>query len=53
MLGIAVWSALRDAVSSLTDYRFSPPLDTPATPERVLGAVTASKAWTSEHKEAS
>ena len=45
MLGISVWSALRDAVSSLTDYRFSPPLDTPATPERVLGAITASQQW--------
>ncbi|MEP1265531.1 MAG: molybdopterin cofactor-binding domain-containing protein, partial [Marinobacter sp.] len=53
MLGIAVWSALRDAVSSLTDYRFSPPLDTPATPERVLGAVTASQAWLGKQQEAS
>jgi len=51
MLGIAVWSALRDAVSSITDYRFSAPLDTPATPERVLGAVNASHAWLSEQKE--
>lgn len=45
MLAIAVWSALRDAIASTTDYRFSPPLDTPATPERVLGAVTASQRW--------
>ena len=51
MLGIAVWSALRDAVASLTDYRFSPPLDTPATPERVLGAVTASQQWLARQKE--
>lgn len=51
MLGIAVWSALRDAVASLTDYRFSPPLDTPATPERVLGAVTASQQWLGQQKE--
>ncbi|QFT84892.1 putative xanthine dehydrogenase subunit D [Halomonas sp. THAF12] len=36
MLGISVWSALRDALSSLADYRVSPALDTPATPERVL-----------------
>ncbi|MDG5499969.1 xanthine dehydrogenase molybdopterin binding subunit [Marinobacter sp. BGYM27] len=43
MLGISVWSALRDAVASMADYRFSPPLDTPATPERVLGAVTATR----------
>ena len=39
MLAISVWSALRDAVASLADYRYSPRLDTPATPERVLGAV--------------
>ncbi len=51
MLGIAVWSALRDAVASLTDYRYSPPLDSPATPERVLGAVTASQQWLQSHKE--
>ncbi|MGQ7244761.1 xanthine dehydrogenase molybdopterin binding subunit [Salinicola sp. V024] len=41
MLGISVWSALRDALASLTDYRVSPPLDTPATPERVLMAAEA------------
>ncbi|MGM0570239.1 xanthine dehydrogenase molybdopterin binding subunit [Marinobacter sp.] len=51
MLGIAVWSALRDAVASLTDYRYSPPLDTPATPERVLGAVTVSQRWLAGQKE--
>ncbi|ONF43867.1 xanthine dehydrogenase molybdopterin binding subunit [Marinobacter lutaoensis] len=45
MLGISVWSALRDAVSSLTGYRFSPPLDPPATPETVLNAVAASQQW--------
>jgi xanthine dehydrogenase large subunit len=45
MLGISVWSALRDAVASLADYRYSPPLDTPATPERVLGAVTTTQRW--------
>jgi len=51
MLAIAVWSALRDAVASLTDCRFSPPLDTPATPERVLAAVTSSQQWLTEKKE--
>jgi xanthine dehydrogenase large subunit len=39
MLGISVWSALRDAVSSLSDYRVSPRMDPPATPECVLRAV--------------
>jgi xanthine dehydrogenase large subunit len=38
MLAISVWSALRDAVASLDDYKRSPSLDTPATPERVLKA---------------
>lgn len=41
MLGICVWSALRDALSSLTDYATSPHLDTPATPERVMLAASA------------
>ncbi|WP_097461984.1 xanthine dehydrogenase molybdopterin binding subunit [Mangrovitalea sediminis] len=43
MLAISVWSALRDAVASLTGYRYCPPLDTPATPERVLWAVEAAQ----------
>ena len=41
MLAISVWSALRDALASLADYRISPALDTPATPERVLMAIAA------------
>ena len=44
MLAISVWSALRDAIASLADYRISPDLDTPATPERVLQAVEATRA---------
>lgn len=44
MLAISVWSALRDAVSSLSDYTISPDLDTPATPERVLTSVMAVQA---------
>jgi xanthine dehydrogenase large subunit len=51
MLGISVWAALRDAVSSLTNYRYSPPLDPPATPERVLTAVTVAQAWAENHCE--
>lgn len=39
MLAICVWSALRDACSSTTDYQFSPRLDTPATPERIYWAL--------------
>jgi xanthine dehydrogenase molybdopterin-binding subunit B len=41
MLAISVWSPLRDAVASLADYAVHPPLDTPATPERVLLACEA------------
>ena len=41
MLAMSVWSALRDAISSISDYNISPPLDTPATPERILFAVMA------------
>jgi xanthine dehydrogenase large subunit len=44
MLAISVWSALRDAVASIGDYRSSPSLDTPATPERVLNACMAMRA---------
>ncbi|MBU3022626.1 xanthine dehydrogenase molybdopterin binding subunit [Aestuariibacter sp. A3R04] len=39
MLAISVWSALKDAIASLADYRIDPELSTPATPERVLAAV--------------
>ncbi|SBR48587.1 xanthine dehydrogenase molybdopterin binding subunit [Halomonas sp. HL-93] len=41
MLGISVWSALRDVLSSLTGYQSSPHLDTPATPEIVMLAANA------------
>jgi xanthine dehydrogenase large subunit len=36
-----VWCALKDAISSVTDYKIDPPLHTPATPEAVLHAVMA------------
>ncbi|WNC72682.1 xanthine dehydrogenase molybdopterin binding subunit [Thalassotalea psychrophila] len=44
MLGMSVWSALKDAVASVSNYKVSPQLDTPATPERVLWAVESVKA---------
>jgi len=44
MLGMSVWCALKDAISSIADYKISPELDTPATPERVLWAVEALQA---------
>lgn len=46
MLCFSVWSAIRDAIASITDYQFSPQLNTPATPERVLNAVIAAKQFT-------
>ena len=48
MLAMSVWSALRDAISSLSDYRISPDLDTPATPERVLKAAMAVQSLTAQ-----
>lgn len=39
MYGISVWSALRDAVFQAGDGQRNPPLDPPATPERVLWAL--------------
>ncbi|MFT6270968.1 MAG: xanthine dehydrogenase large subunit, partial [Alphaproteobacteria bacterium] len=41
MLAISVWCALKDALSSLSNYQIDPPLQTPATPERVLDCVNA------------
>lgn len=39
MLGISVWCALKDAISSLVDCQQDPQLNTPATPERVLACI--------------
>lgn len=40
MLGVSVFEALSMAVASVADYRHCPRLDAPATPERVLMAVS-------------
>ncbi len=39
MLALSVWLAVRDAIASLSDYRLSPSIDAPTTPDRVLAAV--------------
>ncbi len=39
MLGMSVWSALKDAVASVAVDGAVPKLDTPATPERVFWAI--------------
>ena len=51
MLGMSVWCALKDAISSLADYKLSPALDTPATPERVLWAVEKIKKQAKARKQ--
>jgi xanthine dehydrogenase large subunit len=43
MHGISVWSALRDAIWAFGGEQVNPQLDTPATPERVLWALQATK----------
>jgi xanthine dehydrogenase large subunit len=40
MLATAVWTALKDAIGSVNDYKTAVRLDAPATPERVLAAVS-------------
>ena len=43
MLAISVLHAVKDAVAAVGNYRLSPRLDAPATPEEVLRAVDAVK----------
>lgn len=39
MLANSVWCALKDAISSITDYQLDPQLPVPATPEKVFWAA--------------
>ncbi|MEI6894362.1 MAG: xanthine dehydrogenase molybdopterin binding subunit [Colwellia sp.] len=48
MLSFSVWCAIRDAIASINDYQFSPPLNSPATPESVLKSVMVAKEKASE-----
>ena len=41
MLAIAVWNAVRDAITGIGDRKIPVSLDVPATPERILMAVRA------------
>ncbi|HKT98734.1 MAG TPA: molybdopterin cofactor-binding domain-containing protein, partial [Paraburkholderia sp.] len=41
LLPFSVFFALRDAVASVADYRFNPPMNAPATAEEILKAVRA------------
>jgi xanthine dehydrogenase large subunit len=45
MLANSVWCALKDAVSSITDYQIDPVLHPPATPEKVYNAVEQAQTW--------
>ncbi|TRY30137.1 xanthine dehydrogenase molybdopterin binding subunit [Aliiglaciecola sp. M165] len=38
MLAISVWCAIKDAISSIADYKIDPPLNTPATAEKIYNA---------------
>ena len=52
MLAISVFAAIRDAVASLSGHKKFPVLHAPATPEEVLGACSAMKAFGDEQKAA-
>ncbi|WP_322015129.1 xanthine dehydrogenase molybdopterin binding subunit [Paraburkholderia sp. J12] len=41
LLPFSVFFAIRDAVASVADYRFNPPMNAPATAEEILRAVRA------------
>ncbi len=41
LLPFSVFFAIRDAIASVADYRFNPPLQAPATSEAILKALTA------------
>ncbi|WP_299074521.1 xanthine dehydrogenase molybdopterin binding subunit [uncultured Paraglaciecola sp.] len=45
MLANSVWCALKDAISSITDYQIDPVLHPPATPEKVYHAITQAQTW--------
>jgi xanthine dehydrogenase large subunit len=45
MLANSVWCALKDAISSITDYQIDPVLHPPATPEKVYNAVEQAQAY--------
>jgi xanthine dehydrogenase large subunit len=44
LLPFSVFFAIRDAVASVADYKFNPPLNAPATSEEILKAVEAVQA---------
>jgi xanthine dehydrogenase large subunit len=51
MLGISVWSAIRNAIASICDYQFAPSLNPPATAEAILAAVQEAQQWQLNQKQ--
>ena len=51
MLGISVWSAIRNAIASITDYKYAPNLNTPATAECILNAVQVAQQWQQKQQQ--
>ncbi len=47
LLAFSVFFAIRDAIASVSNYEINPPLDAPATPERILNAVTQARSQAS------
>ncbi|QGZ53921.1 xanthine dehydrogenase molybdopterin binding subunit [Paraburkholderia acidiphila] len=48
LLPFSVFFAIRDAVASVADYRFNPPMNAPATAEEILKGVRAVRAMSRE-----
>ena len=48
LLSFSVFFAIRDAIASVGDYQHNPPLQAPATPERILDAVMKTQALSTE-----
>jgi len=44
LLAFSVFFAIRDAIASVADYKVNPPLNAPATPERILNTLSKLKA---------
>ena len=43
MLAMSVFFAIKDAIASVVDYKKTPNLDAPATPEKILMSISELK----------
>ena len=48
LMAFSVFFAIRDAIASVGQYRVNPPLNAPATPEEILGAIVAVRSAAAE-----